>query len=308
MNREAEQGELPIFDEVRTSRCQEKIAEAHAILDEAVAQCADFDLRGVVLLFSGGNDSTTLAHLLRERVTHAAHVNTGIGIEQTRQFVRDRCREWGLPLLERSPPPGYTYRDLVLGQVRQLSDGEPLKYEGFPGPAVHNYMYFFLKDRQMRQIRDELCPEGARTQRVIYLSGIRRSESSRRSKHQKINRQKSVLWVSPLIGWTTEDMNTYRRTYDVPRNEVSDLIHMSGECLCGAFAKPGELDEIGYWFPGVAAQIRDLEDQARNAGVARCTWGWGHQKQPPSETGPMCSSCDLRYEKDQQTLFDLEEL
>jgi 3'-phosphoadenosine 5'-phosphosulfate sulfotransferase (PAPS reductase)/FAD synthetase len=298
----SEQDELPIFGEIRTARYETRVAESHAILDAAIAQCDGFDLRGIVILFSGGNDSTTLAHLFRDRATHAAHANTGIGIEQTRQFVRDRCAEWGLPLLERRPEHGYGYRDLVLGEVLQLSNGEPLKFEGFPGPSAHRYMYFFLKERQMRKVRNELCPAGARTQRVIYLSGIRRSESKRRAKREEIRREESVLWVNPMLHWTAEDLNTYRKIHEVPRNEVADLIHMSGECLCGAFAKPGELDEIGYWFPEVAQEIRDLEAEAAAKGVGRCAWGWGYKKEAPSKTGPMCSACDLRYEKDQLDL------
>ena len=42
------------------------------------------------VLFSGGNDSTVLAHLMRQLgvATHAVHANTTIGIEETREFVR----------------------------------------------------------------------------------------------------------------------------------------------------------------------------------------------------------------------------
>jgi 3'-phosphoadenosine 5'-phosphosulfate sulfotransferase (PAPS reductase)/FAD synthetase len=59
---------------------------------------------GWCILFSGGNDSTVLAHMMRHRAQYAIHANTTIGIEATRQFVRDTCAGWELELLERTAP------------------------------------------------------------------------------------------------------------------------------------------------------------------------------------------------------------
>ncbi|GGM78323.1 hypothetical protein GCM10012275_56220 [Longimycelium tulufanense] len=232
------------------------------------------------MLFSGGNDSTVLTHLMRQRATHAIHANTGIGIEQTRQFVRDTCRAWGLPLIEKRPPTGSRYRDLVLDQ-------------GFPGPAHHFKMYQRLKERGLRQARAELVDNGRR-QRVVFLAGRRREESRRRQEIPLHEREGSVIWASPLALWTKVDLNTYRRMFEVPTNPVADLLHMSGECLCGAFAKPGELDEIRFWFPDVAAEIENLAAEARQSGVPpeRCRWGWGASRNRRRvRSGPLCQTC-----------------
>lgn len=293
-------------DEDRITRL---VNEAHALLDEAISREvheAGRALAGVVILFSGGNDSTTLAHLFKDRATHAAHANTGIGIEQTRQFVRDTCAGWGLPLFEEYPVIGATYRDLVLGRTRARTGpnkGKVVYEGGFPGPAKHYLMYQRLKERALESVRRQLV-EYPRQQRVIFLAGRRASESGRRQKlalRDPIERRDNTVWVSPLLNWTKLDLNAYRRLYpDVPRNEVSDLLHMSGECLCGAFAHEGELDEIGTWFPEVAAEIRELEAEALASGVAppeRCKWGWGAGKETPSRVGVLCSSCDARFEQ-----------
>lgn len=287
-------------------------AEAHALLDQAIEREVSSSrhlVAGIVLLFSGGNDSTTLAHLFRNRATHAAHANTGIGIEQTRQYVRDTCASagWRLPLMERHPRPGETYEDLVLGRVRAKNprtrpDGRPYP-GGFPGPAMHFFVYQRLKERALEQVRRELV-DNPRRHRVIFLAGRRADESGRRkglALKDPIERRGSTVWVSPLVSWTKADLNAYRRIHpDVPENEVSGLLHMSGECLCGAFAHPGELDEIEYWFPKDAAGIRKLEKQALEAEVAppeRCRWGWGAGKETPSKVGALCSSCDARFEQ-----------
>jgi hypothetical protein len=91
---------------------------------------------------------------------------------------------------------------------------------------------------------------------------------------------------------------------DVPRNPASDLIHMSGECLCGAFAHPGELDEIGEWYPDVVAEIRALEAEARAAGIPEPFCRWGHGEGKPSEVGRACGNCLTRG----QLNFDGEEV
>ncbi|HEU4686481.1 MAG TPA: phosphoadenosine phosphosulfate reductase family protein [Nitrospira sp.] len=265
----------------RVERVRELIDSSYTIVTDAIENhvLADGrDLAAVVILFSGGNDSTVLAHLFRRHANYAAHINTGIGIEQTREFVRDICKAWELPLIEESPPPGNTYEELIMDQ-------------GFPGPAHHWKMYQRLKERALRNVRRQLV-SNPRRERVVFLAGRRRDESRRRQDIPTVEREGSVVWVSPLANWTALDLNTYRSLADVPRNEVADLIHMSGECLCGAFAKPGELEEIAFWFPEVAEHIHELERKVAAAGQARCQWGWGaYRDKTRSKAGPLCSSC-----------------
>lgn len=244
--------------------------EAHRRGRTVVARC---------VLFSGGNDSTTLAHLFRDFATHAIHANTGIGIEQTRQFVRDTCEMWGLPLIEKH---GQSYRDAVIEH-------------GFPGPAAHRFMFIQLKEKALDAARRDLGIARSRSKCALFLAGARREESKRREDVPLFDPDGTVIWTNPLAMWTKLDLNTYRQMFDVPRNEVSDLLHMSGECLCGAYAHPGELDEIGEWFPEVRTEIEVLEAEVRAAGVAEPFCRWGHGEGLPSKSGRLCSSCDARF-------------
>jgi 3'-phosphoadenosine 5'-phosphosulfate sulfotransferase (PAPS reductase)/FAD synthetase len=289
----------------REARVQRLVSEADHILLRAIDQHVLRDNRevaAIVTLFSGGNDSTVLAHLFRERATHAGHANTTIGIEQTREFVRNTCAEWGLPLLERtSKSEADSYRSLVLDQ-------------GFPGPGHHFKMFQRLKERAIEQMQRELVGNPYR-QRVIFLAGRRRDESQRRAAIPESERNRSKVWVSPLVNWTKLDLNTYRLMHDdVPVNEVSDLIHMSGECLCGAFASPGERAEVSAWFPDVFEVIAALEAEIADRDdipVHRRTWGWGADpavvratRTKASKTGALCTSCDDRF-ADQEPMFDV---
>jgi 3'-phosphoadenosine 5'-phosphosulfate sulfotransferase (PAPS reductase)/FAD synthetase len=278
----------------RARRLQHLIAQAHEIHHAAL----ETHLRGRSLvaecvLFSGGNDSTTLAYLFRDIATHALMANTSIGIEQTRQYVRDVCASWSLPLVEVKAED--SYRDLVLGNVKTKGAGEDVWAGGFPGPGAHGTMYQRLKERAFDRARHELGFAGSQTKAATFIAGRRRQESKKREDVPLFEPDGTVIWVSPLALWTKLDMAQLRITYpDVPRNEVSDLLHMSGECLCGAYAHPGELDEIGEWFPDVRAEIEALQDEVRAAGFAEpfCTWGHGQGK--PGKSGRLCGSCETR--------------
>lgn len=288
----------------REDRVKYLIISAHRLLASMIQhEITDQKrtLSAVAILYSGGNDSTTLAHLFRSVATHAVHANTGIGIPETRQFVRDTCASWGLPLIEEHPPT--SYRELVLDR-------------GFPGPAHHWKMYQRLKERCIEQARKKLVPNPYR-QRMIYLAGRRRSESERRSDLTFTDRRGSAVFVSPMLLWTKLDLNTYRLMMgDVPHNEVTDRLHMSGECLCGAFAHPNELEEIGLHYPGTRREIEELEAEVLETGKFpewQCRWGWGADKDKilkalrtgmtPEQVGRMfrrskvgfaCSTCDSR--------------
>lgn len=276
---------MTAVNQERLARLDRMIREAWDIYQEALEiHTEGREIAATCVLFSGGNDSTTLAHLFRNVATHAIHANTGIGVEQTRQFVRDTCARWNLPLIEKHPPEAYD--DLVIA-------------DGFPGPAKHWKMYTRLKERCLEAAKKDLL-SNPRRQRVVFIAGRRRSESSRRADIAPHSRRRSHIWVAPFVNWTKLDLNTYRILNKVPRNEVSDLLHMSGECLCGAFAKPGELDEIGIWFPDVRDRIQELERKVTAAGHCEPLNRWGHgtsnMGKARPRSGPLCSSCDARFQ------------
>jgi 3'-phosphoadenosine 5'-phosphosulfate sulfotransferase (PAPS reductase)/FAD synthetase len=301
----------------REDRVRALIEQSRDILSQAIEEHVWNDGRMVaatVVLFSGGNDSTTLAHLFRQEADYFAHANTTIGIEETRDFVRNVSEEFGVSLIERKPPrESDRYRALVLDQ-------------GFPGPAMHFKMFTRLKERALEQIQSELVNNPYK-ERVVFIAGRRRTESERRKRVPAMQRKGSRVYASPLVNWTKLDLNTYRlmhqpradwndgyigrcdisscRCHGVPRNKASDLIHMSGECLCGAFAAPGERDEIDQWFPLALDEVRELEALIADRDDIpehRKTWGWGADPAKkaldgaPSKSGLLCSSCDDRFQ------------
>jgi 3'-phosphoadenosine 5'-phosphosulfate sulfotransferase (PAPS reductase)/FAD synthetase len=268
--------------EQREQRVRRLVEQGHQIVDKAWDLADGRMSAGWCVLFSGGNDSTVLAHMMRHRAQYAIHANTTIGIEATRQFVRDTCKSWGLELLERVAP--VSYRDWVLKR-------------GFPGPALHYIMFQKLKERALDQVKRELVTS-PRKERVLFIAGRRRAESRRRTNIPLMETDGSAIWASPLAMWTKEDMGVYRAIADrdgdpVPFNSVSDAIGMSGECLCGAFAQAGELERIRLWYPDTAEEIDQLQADVRAAGHKEPFCVWGHGKGKPTEkSGRLCDSCD----------------
>jgi 3'-phosphoadenosine 5'-phosphosulfate sulfotransferase (PAPS reductase)/FAD synthetase len=195
----------------------------------------------VFALFSGGHDSlcsTALAADLPE-FTAAVHINTGVGIEETREFVRATCQREGWPLIEMHPD-AKTYRDLVIEK-------------GMPGgPKAHN-----PKDR------------------IALVTGIRLKESERRMGAGisiPVRRQGAQLWVNPILDWTKADCHDFMEARGLERNRVVDLLHHSRECLCGALSHRSEMQEIETWYPAEAKMLHDYEQLARDHGHLEDVW------------------------------------
>jgi 3'-phosphoadenosine 5'-phosphosulfate sulfotransferase (PAPS reductase)/FAD synthetase len=302
----------------------EAITRTHALLDEA---CGRWPAEHIVALFSGGNDSTLLFHLLRERVTMAALVNTSIRVPDTARYVRDVTAAWGVELAEPSPPD--SYRDLVCGRVRNKTgpNAGEVTWRGFPGPAGHYLMYQRLKERALASLRRSLVGPRGTSGQVIYLAGMRWSESQRRFRNaEEIDPDGAVVWVSPIVHWTDGHIAEYKERHrcqvahnhadhmlctpgSLPLNEVTAHLHMSGDCICGAFAQEGEIYGLELFYPEVAAEIHDIEAEARSCGVPepRCTWGWGAGRERGS-AGRLCASCRIPQLDGQQELFAAPEV
>lgn len=253
-----------------------------ALIDQAIELWKP--VSAVVALYSGGHDSFCSTHIasLHPRFSGVAHVNTGIGVEETRIHVRETCASRGWPLTEYHPP--MTYKDIVLRW-------------GFPGPGGHDLIYQRLKERCVRKLVKE--HKTKRSDRVLLVTGCRSQESVRRMGHvEPIQKEKGAarVWVAPIHAWTGLDKNDYIDAVGHKRNEVVELLCMSGECLCGAFAKPNEIKIIEQCYPEAARQIHALEVIAQEAGV-HCVWGTRPPKKVRCEKKPrpgvgLCFSCE----------------
>lgn len=242
------------------------------IIDRAVEA---HQIKEIWALFSGGHDSLISTYIASHHPLFKGvlHVNTGIGIKDTRKFVIEVCKQyrWALQIYSAKhntkadgTPDPMIYRDLVLRW-------------GFPGANLHQFMYSRLKERQiLRFMRDK------KFVRIGLITGARIAESERRKRNFKngleiFRREGSRVWISPTLQWSDTRCKAYMDYANLPRNPVKDNLCMSGECLCGAYAQPNELTQLEVFYPEVAAEIKTLEAEVKANGFP---WGW--EEQPPA--------------------------
>lgn len=237
------------------------------------------------LLFSGGNDSTTLFELMHPYVDAAVHIVTGIGIvdrgRTALDHVQRQCERRGVRLIVLMTAPS-VYRGLVL-------DGN-----GFPGD--HRITYHHLKQVRLKELQDG---HSFRGEKILLVSGIRRKESKRRQLRYENRKEldsdhgaRRCFYVTPLLNFDALDMASVREHYETEQCEGSAFIHKSGECLCSAYPQPFTLDELHFWFPETGDYIRGLEREAKQREKPYCRWGQPHSPTKPVP-GPLCSECSL---------------
>lgn len=257
-------------------------------------------------LFSGGHDSMVACHLASQHKLFRGevfHINTGIGARYTADFVTRTCDKLGWKLTTFKSPE--TYEKFV-------------RERGFPGPGRHHWVYVRLKDRCVRKVVNR--------RKRLLITGCRKAESVRRMGHvepvkigelvwkkcedckdagrraaecptgkcKRVCVNLNRIWVAPCHDWSKAEQQLYMDEFGLPVNRLKVALGMSGECFCGAFAQPGELDLIRKHAPDVAEEIDRLAEIARECGKP-AEWG----KRPAGtvtveETGPLCNACDQR--------------
>ena len=282
-------------------------------------------------LFSGGGDSGALAHRCREHYDALFYIDTGTAIPTVDQIVgvedhvRSFAKELGKPLVIRRS--GDAYRTMVLGdelwwrrfrnraarsrrpfsiedmiaEERRAGRTESKRYGqspyGFPGKGHHAKAYSRLKERRIEEILRETKQGRPRTAAVLFLSGIRQAESQRRAKREPLTERGSAKFCNPLIDWTASDVADYRSQFALRQSDVAALLHRSGECNCGAFARAEEERELmrTFW-PQWWAEIEALEAEAEARGIRWCRWGGYDRKGnqaagSTADPGLLCANC-----------------
>lgn len=238
---------------------------------------------------SGGKDSLRVTDWSMENIPgcEVFHINTGIGCERTRVYVRKLCKGRGWPLHEIRALEhcGQNYDDLV-------------KERGFPGPDLHQKMYDRLKGRAVALMVRRAKYGHSRYSNVMLISGVQYDDSKKRMVYagREIDRVGSQLWVNPFYWSPKHERDAYIAERALPINPVTRKLGMSGECGCGAYAQPGELERWRAVDPEFGARIDRLSQEVLERGF---TWSWeghppagGHNKDQATMFMPLCGdSC-----------------
>lgn len=283
-----------------------------------------------ICLFSGGADSGVLAHRCARHYDELLYIDTGTAIPGVEDHVLAFAALLGKPLRVRRSAGAY--RTMVVGdelwwsRFREAATRrrhpfgiEQMRAEdraagrtaarlfgeapyGFPGKGQHGKAYSRLKERRIEDALRDAKRGRPRRSTVLFLSGIRRAESARRSRREPLSERGSAKFCAPLIDWTDAEVAAHRERHALPLSDVAALMHRSGECNCGAFAQAAEERRLlsSLWPEWWSATIGALEAEAESLGIRWCRWGrhdlTGVQAAGASRerVGVLCSSCESR--------------
>jgi len=240
--------------------------------------------------FSGGKDSSVVADFASKNFPHlfkgCIFCDTGIAVKEAKKFVIDYCNEkgWRLFIVH----PKRTFKQIV-------------EEDGFPGPTVHTFIMRYLKYIPMRGFIKKCYEAG---QRPAILSGVRQQESVRRGVNatSEVYQDGRLVFISPMLYKSDTFMYEYYMKEGLKRSPVYDTLHISGDCLCGCFSKPGEAKLVELFHPETAKQIKDLEKWRSERKLNRATWGKQAGMTHASEQGDidkfLCNDCMITAPND----------
>lgn len=211
-------------------------------------------------LFSGGHDSLVSTHVVMEKHDGdvVVHIDTGTGIEENLDFVKDVCESFGWPL--EIIRPNTTLEEFA-------------KKWGFPKAAAHSWIYRYLKDHPLHKFARD-CEN-----KPNFYTGVRKAESDRRMKTVSEETEDVGQWVwhSPIAEWSDQDIEDYIEIHNLPRNPVVDHIGRSGECFCGAYSdRISELETLHDAYPEHYDWIMETEERVQSeigSDDPQCYWG-----------------------------------
>jgi 3'-phosphoadenosine 5'-phosphosulfate sulfotransferase (PAPS reductase)/FAD synthetase len=227
----------------------------------------DFKPYSVCLAISGGDDSLTAMEVckaLNIKLDFIIHINTRTGIKETANYVRNCATCSSCKYLEGDA--GNKYENYVLRK-------------GFfgRGRRAHTFAYHLLKQDQIRSVISKHIRQRKRNRPVLLLNGARKQESENR-KHNLVevyNHDKSQMnniWINIIHEWSKIECMNFLEDQRVRRNPVSEILHRSGECMCGTMQSKEARQEASFWFPEWGEWIDTLEKRVLEKGFY---WKWG---------------------------------
>jgi 3'-phosphoadenosine 5'-phosphosulfate sulfotransferase (PAPS reductase)/FAD synthetase len=263
------------------------------IIDQAIV---NFKPKAIVMMLSGGDDSTTAYYVSKElgiSFDAVIHGNTRTGIPDTSMFAQKQAE---------------TFKDKFLVADAGNSYVDYVMRKGFfgVGEKAHDFSYHVLKIGHFRRVVSHNLRQRKRNFPILFINGARRSESKRRettmiNPYKLDPSQPNNIWVNIINDWDKQDCLDYMSGNNITRNPVSINLCRSGECMCGTMQTKGDRIEASYFYPEWGKWIDELEKEV----IKKFPWQWGEnisQQRKLEMKGqlnmfqPMCTGCKIQNE------------
>lgn len=161
--------------------------------------------------------------------------------------------------------------------------------------AQHKIYFYYLKQNAFRAVVAHYKKH--KSDRIMFITGVRRAESKERADTPESERIGSNVWCNPLVNWSEQDVHEYRIEHDLPENPFYNLTNNSGDCLCNWHREIPLKAVTGKAFVVISA----LDS------VSRERFGYGYGEKPSkamkqeiagqlpldfSETPYLCAGCE----------------
>lgn len=176
-----------------------------------------------------------------------------------------------------------------------------IKY-GFPHAGQHDQVFRFLKKKALVGF---VMDQTKVKERIGFISGVRSKESKRRLENAQLlgidEDTPRIIWIAPIHSWSTEKVWAYTKEKDFQLSECYKILHLSGDCLCGAYAKKGEAGLISAFYEGTAEQLKRIEKVANKIHKGSNNWGRDESMKAIKEQTKLsenfiCSECEVEWE------------
>lgn len=221
----------------------------------------------ILVSYSGGHDSATLLHLMTKLDIpfDVFTIDTGIGSKDHLSNIVDLvCNQLNLKLWIYSGNGREWYLDNV-------------KQEGFAYTPIYHIVYY----RNLKERAIELALKDFKTHRldhIMFLTGVRRLESSKRAKSPTHHKKGSRITCNPIVKYSDKDKEIIMQDNHWYKGRLTN------DCFCNWHCKY-TLDDIDHQST-LYQDIKTLNDEMQSLGL------WEYGQKPSSDL--------IQYEQDEQ--------
>lgn len=242
-----------------------ELEQAHEILSTALDQHKP---SLVVCCFSGGYDSMVTTHLVtRWQRSHAQSTNvltvavdTLISADGWREFVTSSSKQIGVRRFE-------IWANPTLTEWKKDVTERGFVYR----KTQHKIYFYYLKQRVFRAVQANYKKH--KHDRIMFVTGVRRAESSDRANAPLVEVKGAGVYVNPLVYWSDEQLHQYRIDNELPDNPFYDTFGNSGDCLCNWHSRISR-EAVRQHAPAVYKIVAPLDTACRER------FGYGYDDEP----------------------------
>ena len=160
----------------------------------------------VIATSSFGLQASVMLHLMKRHAPHVpiVFVDTGYLFPQTYQYVEDLQELLGFEALSYVPRMSAARQDALHGRLWEQGD-----------KGLEEYAKLNKIEPLNRALRENHAD--------VWISGLRRSQSSTRSNRGVVEQQSKTVKAYPIIDWSGDDIEAYMNAHQLPRHPLATL-------------------------------------------------------------------------------------